>query len=184
MEISVEVRNTYILELTAVSDDDGLLQRARLGAETLDLLDKIHTFSDLAENNVLAVQPGCNNGGDEELGAVGVGARVGHGEETFLGVLLDEVLISKLGAVDRYTTGSILVGKVTTLEHKLRNDSMEGASLVGEVSSLLASAESAEVFAGLGSDVRVELEHDATGLFAADGQIEENFGLNSSHDVN
>ena len=37
----------------------------------------VHT----SENNVLVIQPGGLDRGDEELGAVGVGTRVGHGEE-------------------------------------------------------------------------------------------------------
>lgn len=41
-----------------------------------------------------------NNGGDEELGAIGVRSSVGHGQETLLGVLQLEVLILELVAVD------------------------------------------------------------------------------------
>lgn len=51
------------------------------------------TGGDLAEHNMLAVQPGSDCGGDEELGAVGVGTGVGHGEKTLGGVLQLEVLI-------------------------------------------------------------------------------------------
>ena len=36
----------------------------------------------LAEDDVLSVQPGRFGGGDEELAAVGVGARVGHREQS------------------------------------------------------------------------------------------------------
>ena len=36
---------------------------------------------DPSEDHMLVVQPGGLDGGDEELGAVGVGTRVGHGEE-------------------------------------------------------------------------------------------------------
>lgn len=41
-----------------------------------------------------------DNGGDEELGAVGVATSVGHGEETLLGVLELEVLILEAVTVD------------------------------------------------------------------------------------
>ena len=41
-----------------------------------------------------------NDGGDEELRAVGVPASVGHGKEAGLGVLELEVLIGELVAVD------------------------------------------------------------------------------------
>jgi hypothetical protein len=57
--------------------------------------------------NYLAVEMGGGHSGDEELGAVGVGASVGHGEETRLGVLLDEVLVVESAAVDRFTTTAI-----------------------------------------------------------------------------
>jgi hypothetical protein len=36
--------------------------------------DEVRGASDLAEDNVLSVEPGGGNGGDEELAAVGVGA--------------------------------------------------------------------------------------------------------------
>jgi hypothetical protein len=35
----------------------------------------------LSEHHVLAVQPRALNSGNEELGAVGVGASVGHGQQ-------------------------------------------------------------------------------------------------------
>lgn len=47
----------------------------------------------LTEDDVLSVEPRGDNGGDEELRAVGVGSGVGHGEEVRLVVLELEVLI-------------------------------------------------------------------------------------------
>jgi hypothetical protein len=44
--------------------------------------------------------PGSLDGGDEELGAVGVGSSVGHGEEAGGGVLEGEVLVGELLTVD------------------------------------------------------------------------------------
>ena len=52
----------------------------------------------------------------------------------------------------------VATGEVTTLEHELRDDTVEGRSLVAE--ALLASAESTEVLSGLGDNVIEELEVD------------------------
>jgi len=42
----------------------------------LHLLDDVHTVNDLTEDDVLIVEEGCRDRRDEELRAVGVGARV------------------------------------------------------------------------------------------------------------
>jgi hypothetical protein len=75
-------------------------------------------------HNVLAVQPGSLAGADEELGTVGVGTSVGHGQDTFTSVLQDEVLVGELGAVDGLSTGTVVVGEVTTLAHELGDDTV------------------------------------------------------------
>lgn len=100
---------------------------ARVGLLALDLADDLQgrLVEHLAENNVLAVEPGRRDGRDKEpagalrcegpaaaertgctahtllgqrnaLGAVGVRASVGHGELARLGVLELEVLVSEL----------------------------------------------------------------------------------------
>lgn len=104
-----------------------------------------------------------------------VGSGVGHGEETGADVLLLEVLVGELLAVDGLATGAVTTGEVTTLEHELGDDAVERRALVAE--ALLAGAESAEVLGGLGDDVVVEGEVDATGLlcgvvsFCVDGEL-------------
>jgi hypothetical protein len=68
---------------------------------------------------VLSVQPSGNDGGDEELRAVGVGAGVGHGKETRLGVLQLEVLVLELLAVNGLAAGTVTAGEVTSLSEVL-----------------------------------------------------------------
>ena len=54
----------------------------------------------LAEDGVLAVEPGRLRRRDEELRALRVGAGVGHGEQPRLAVLDREVLVGEPAAVD------------------------------------------------------------------------------------
>jgi len=79
-------------------------------------------------------------------------------------VLASKVLVGKLLAVDRFTTGSVAAGEVTTLKHELRNDAVEGRASVSK--ALLAGAESTEVLSSLRDDVVKEVEVDAARLIA------------------
>ena len=96
--------------------DDGrwailVLDPATLGAAGLDAHDDAHgllvTGGHTAEDDVTAVEPGGNDGGDEELGSVGVGAGVGHGEHEGLVVGELEVLVGELLAVDGLAAGAL-----------------------------------------------------------------------------
>ena len=60
-------------------------------------------------------------------------------ENAFLGVLELEVLIGELLAVNGLATGSVAVGEVTTLDHELLDDTVEGGALISE--ALLASGQ-------------------------------------------
>ena len=64
---------------------------------------------------MFVVQPVSLDSGDEELSSIGVGARVGHGQQARGAMLHKEVLIIELGAIDALATSSIKVVKVTTL---------------------------------------------------------------------
>ena len=68
-------------------------------------------------------------GNDEELTAVGVGASVGHGEDSGASVSVVEVLILKLHSVDGLSAGSVSPGEVSALGHEAGDDSVPDASL-------------------------------------------------------
>ncbi|KAH3660419.1 hypothetical protein OGAPHI_007005 [Ogataea philodendri] len=126
-------------------------------------LDNVETVNNLTENNVLAVQPRAWNSSDEELGSVGVWTSVGHGKQTWLGVLVHKVLVWELGSIDTLTSGTVEVGEITTLQHEVWNDSVEDGVLVTE--TLLSSAQSSEVFSGFWN-VLVQREDDLSQWFA------------------
>ena len=88
-----------------------------------------------------------------------------------------EVLVGKLLAVDGLAAGAlgqlaltikavrdrgdsyVATGKVTTLEHEVRDDTVEAGAAVAE--AVLASAELPEVPSSLGDDLVEEVEGDA-----------------------
>jgi len=122
---------------------------------------------------MLPIEPVTGDGGDEELGAVGVASSVSHRQEAGALVLQLEVLISKLLTIDRLTTSAVMVGEVTTLEHELGDDAVEGAVLVGQTAALLASAEGTEVLGSLGNHISVQLKSDAAELGTVGGDVKE-----------
>ena len=99
---------------------------------------------DLSEDNVGSIQPRSVDGADEKLRAISIGAGVGHRKNTFAFVLQFKVLqtkpcelstsrekirisfirpcsmcthfIRKLLSVDRFTSSSIVVCEITTLQ--------------------------------------------------------------------
>ncbi|KNC33742.1 hypothetical protein FF38_09079 [Lucilia cuprina] len=144
------------LQSTTVGDNNLLVCLAGLGAVTFDLLNNIHAFNDLTEDNVFVVQPSGLDGTDEELRTVGVGSSIGHRQNTGTGVLQGEVLISELVAIDGFTAGTIVVCEITTLAHEVGNDTMEGGALVAE--TLFTGAESTEILSGLWNNIATELQ--------------------------
>ena len=75
---------------------------------------------------------GRRDGGDEKLGAVGVGARVGHGQSPGSAVLEFEVFVRELLAVDGLAAGAVAAGEVAALDHEVLDDAVERGALVPE----------------------------------------------------
>jgi len=151
---------------------DRLRRLARGGAELLDLLHNLHRIvvRNTAKDDVSAIEPAGHNGGDEELGAVGILSGIGHGEDAGLGVLEFEVLVIELIAINGLATSTVALGKVTTLKHEVRDNAMESRARIAI--AFFASAELFEVIRGVGNDVLEKMEIDAAGRLAVDIHIE------------
>ena len=102
------------------------------GLGVFDLLDDIKAFDNGAEDDVLAVEPWGLDGGDEELGAVGILASIGHRQHARSVVLQLEIFVRELGAVYGLAPGPVALGEVTALDHEALNNSVERAALVAE----------------------------------------------------
>jgi len=173
------------LQLAAVRNDDGLAGRARAAANGLDLLHDVQAINDLAEDNVLAVQVGSVGSANEELGSVGVGTSIRHGQSAGSEVaacLAGEGLVGELLSVDGLATTAIATSEVSALAHEAGDHTVEGGALVVQglarlAGASLSGAQRAEVLGGLGGVVGEQLHGDATGGDATDSHIKEHSGV-------
>lgn len=124
-------------------------------------------------------QPSSLPVGDEELTSVGVRSRIGHRELHFSSEGHIEVLIGEFTAVDGHATGAVAAGKVATLRHKTRDDSVELASLVVALFTVRPSAETSEVFSCFG-DLGVEQLEDDAPFFESFFTFFTNFDIEES----
>lgn len=131
------------LASTALGDLDAAAGLAAAATLSLNSLDYVKTLGNLAEDDVLAVEPRARHSRDEELRTVRVRAGVGHRELTRLGVLDLEVLVGKLGAVDRLAARTVAGREVTALKHEARDHTVEVRA--GVAKALLTRAKSTEV---------------------------------------
>ena len=93
-------------EDSGVADGGCLLGLSVSAADLVELIDDFLSIDDFSEYDVLAVEPGAGYEGDEELGSVGVGSGVGHGQPALAVVLQGEVLVGELVAVDGLAAGA------------------------------------------------------------------------------
>jgi len=166
---------TFGLELSTGRNHDALSGRTASGSDGLDRLDDAHAFNDGSKDSVLAVEPGAGDGAEEELRSVRVGSGVGHGQDSRSGVFEHKVLVWELATVDGLAPGAVVVGEITSLAHKVRNNTVEAASRVSE--SLFTGAQSTEVLGGLGDHVGTQFHGDAAGRSSADGDIKVDLGV-------
>jgi len=162
-----------VFNLTAINNNDITEWLAVASRVILNGSNNVPARDNLAEDDVLAIKMGSVVEGQEELRAVGVRARVGHGEVTAGSMLVVKVLVIELFSVsiDALATGAVTIGEVTTLGHEAIDDTVELAALVAEAFTLLASAEYSEVLRGLRS-VTIQLHNNSANLTAANCDVE------------
>ena len=141
-----------------------------VGVNTLNIVNNIHTLKDLTEDNVLAVQPGGDNSGNEELGTVGVLTGVSHGQKTWLAVLQSEVLVGKTLTIDGLTTSTVASGEVTTLDHEVRNDTVENRVQVAHL-WVSGNGQLVEVLNSLWNNLTVQTHDNAANRLVAVGDV-------------
>ena len=103
-----------------------------------------HTLRYSSEDNMFAIEPAGVCSGDEELTSIGVGSSVCHwNAERFM--LEHKVFVLESVSVDRLATCSITSCEITSLDHEVRNDSVERTACI-LTSRIIAFAKSDKVF--------------------------------------
>mmetsp|Transcript_85394 Transcript_85394/g.215284 ORF Transcript_85394/g.215284 Transcript_85394/m.215284 type:complete len:246 (+) Transcript_85394:320-1057(+) len=175
-------RSAICINLATTVDRHPLRGFPALAAAPLHLVNDLVTCDYLPEDDMLAIQVWSGRSGNKELGAVGVGARIGHGEHAFPRVPSDEVLVPKLLAIDRLPTCAITASEISTLTHEAWNDAMEHAThvvqpLATPALALLARAEGTEVFRCLRHDISEQLEDYAANGLVVETDLKEDLGV-------
>src|SRR5580693_6431553 len=107
---------------------------AAVGGHTLQLVDHIHAALHLAEHGVFAVQPRARLGGDdEELRAVGVGARVRHRERAAHDLVRVDLVLERVAG-----TAGAGAQRAAALDHEVADDAVEVEAVVEAVRGELA----------------------------------------------
>ena len=114
-----------------------------VAGRALDGLDRLHADGDAAEDRVLVVEPGRRHGRDEELGAVRVRPRVGHGHGEGPVVLERRVeLVLELAAPDGLAARAV-AERVARLDHELLDAAVEDEAVVVAVAGVRAGVAAA-----------------------------------------
>lgn len=66
------MRREALRKNSRLVNGDLLLRLSTAATEVLNCLDDIETIGNLAKDDMLAIEPRCNDGGDKELGSVAI----------------------------------------------------------------------------------------------------------------
>ena len=167
-------------------EDDGLEGFVVVvAADAGDFFHDVHAVDDFAEHGMAVIEVGGVNFGDEELGAVCVGAGVCHGEDA--GSVVAEFGIEFIAEAIAGAACADAEG-AAALDHEFGDDAVEDEAIVegfifvvaghGVDGFDLASGESDEVFDGIGGECFCKFADDI-----AEGCFETGIELAVSGDV-
>jgi len=129
------------LRLDSIDADDLLWVIGAITWLDIAILDPVHVLhplDDLSEHRMVAVEPGCGHGGEEELRAAGVRARVGHREQPGAVVALGQGgwlarnLPSRTSGTSRSAV-RVPGARAASLDHEILDDTVEVLAVVEPV---------------------------------------------------
>ena len=137
----------------------------------MQFVEDVQSIHYVSEDCVFAVEPGAGDEGYEELRAVGVGAGVGHRQQSRHIVFQFEVLVGEGASVYGLASGAVVVGEISSLRHEVGDDAVEMGIFVAE--TFFVGAESSEVGCGFGGLLVEEVEDQFADLLVAKVDLEE-----------
>lgn len=152
--------------LATVVDAHHLRDLTVLGAALLDHGNDLHAREHTTEHAVFVVQMGRGHGGDKELRAVGVLARVGHGQQAGSVVSIGETLVLEVVAVDGRAASAVGFLEIAALDHEARYDAVKVGVAIAE--AVQVGAESAKVLDRFGHNGAKQLNDHATNVLLFD----------------
>lgn len=129
---------------------------------------------------MLSIEPRGRRSAEEELGAVGSRARVGHRKDSSASVLERKVLVLEPCSVYGCPTSPVTVGKVAALAHEARDNTMERGvgewrwRIIAAIYDEGGCAELAEILGSLRNDIGAESHLNSSGGFSTNRNVKEN----------
>lgn len=164
--------------LSTINNSDSITRFFTITRCVFDFIKEFNIFGNSTEYDVLAIKPisilKCN----EKLTAISVWTAVCHRKQTSFGVFSLEGFVFEFLTIDGFSSSSIFMSEITTLEHEILDETMENGVLIVErlalrTNPLLTSAESTEILCRFGCNVFVEFHFDSLGLFISHFYVEE-----------
>lgn len=150
-----------------------------VGLQVLNFADDFFARNHVAKDHVQSIQMRRRFGGDEELRSIGVGSAIGHGQEEWSIVLDFQVFIGERLSVDGFAAGSIVIDKVSALQHESLDDAMKNRASIMQRSlrfgrqTRFTRAQTLEIAGRFGHDIVEQLKHDPTGFNGTNRDIEK-----------
>ena len=135
------------------------------------LVNYVLAFCDLSEANSFSIQPISLTSSNKELTPIGILlSAISHAQPVGLVMLVGEVLVLEVVAVDAFSSCTVSLSNIPCLYHEPWDNPMKNIPLVVQILatqpfSLFASTKTPEVLCGLG-DVIKKFEFDSSDGFA------------------
>uniref|UniRef100_A0A2S2QQ78 Uncharacterized protein n=1 Tax=Sipha flava TaxID=143950 RepID=A0A2S2QQ78_9HEMI len=144
-----------LTQLSTIGNGNLLVCLTTLSTIGFNLFDNVHAINNIAKYYVFSIQPRCLYSCDEKLTSISIGTSIGHRKDTRSSMLQYKVFIFEFISVYRFSSSAIMVREITTLAHKVWNNTVKNASLVTE--TFFSSTQSTEIFSSFWYNVTAQI---------------------------